>query len=67
LDLRERGASGVAGTPSFLINGKRQHGAYDVATLSSAVRAARERAIAKQTSVMPREGRLSNGHGALRG
>jgi hypothetical protein len=36
----------VAGTPSFFINGKRHQGAYDVSTLTSAVRAARARAAA---------------------
>jgi protein-disulfide isomerase len=66
-DVASADASGVAGTPSFFINGKRQHGAYDIATLSSAVRAARERAVAKQTRIMPRERRLCGGHGAIRG
>jgi Na+/H+ antiporter NhaA len=33
--------SGVSGTPTFFINGRRHYGAYDVDTLSSAVRAAR--------------------------
>jgi Na+/H+ antiporter NhaA len=33
--------SGVSGTPTFFINGRRHHGAYDIDTLSSAVRAAR--------------------------
>jgi Na+/H+ antiporter NhaA len=33
-------ASGVAGTPSFFINGRRHHGSYDIETLSAAVRAA---------------------------
>jgi protein-disulfide isomerase len=37
-------ASGVAGTPTFFINGRRHHGAYDVAALTSAVDAARRRA-----------------------
>jgi protein-disulfide isomerase len=37
-------ASGVAGTPSFFINGRRHSGAYDVASLTQAVEAARERA-----------------------
>src|SRR5216683_1510368 len=37
--------SGVSGTPTFFINGKRHHGAYDIATLSDAVRAARARTI----------------------
>jgi protein-disulfide isomerase len=45
-DVGSADASGVAGTPSFFINGRRHHGAYDVATLTRAVRAARSRAAA---------------------
>ena len=41
-------ASGVAGTPSFFINGQRYQGAYDLTTLSRVVRAARNRAVAAQ-------------------
>ena len=37
-------ASGVSGTPSFFVNGRRHQGAYDVETLTAAVRAARGRA-----------------------
>jgi protein-disulfide isomerase len=40
-DVATADASGVAGTPSFFINGKRHQGAYDVRTLAKAVRAAR--------------------------
>jgi Na+/H+ antiporter NhaA len=36
--------SGVSGTPTFFINGRRHHGPYDIDTLSHAVRAARVRA-----------------------
>jgi protein-disulfide isomerase len=36
--------SGVSGTPTFFVNGRRHHGAYDIASLSAAVRAARQRA-----------------------
>jgi Na+/H+ antiporter NhaA len=36
--------SGVTGTPTFFINGRRHYGAYDIATLSDAVRAAGARA-----------------------
>ena len=43
-DVESADASGVAGTPTFFINGRRHYGAYDVATLSVAVRAARARA-----------------------
>ena len=45
-DVASADASGVAGTPSFFINGKRYEGAYDLATLTAAVRAARTRAAA---------------------
>jgi protein-disulfide isomerase len=38
-------ASGVSGTPTFFINGRRHYGAYDIDTLTSAVRVARERAV----------------------
>jgi Na+/H+ antiporter NhaA len=43
-DVASADTSGVAGTPTFFINGRRHHGAYDVDTLSAAVRAARARA-----------------------
>jgi Na+/H+ antiporter NhaA len=43
-DVASADASGVAGTPSFFINARRHHGAYDLDTLSAAVRAARARA-----------------------
>jgi Na+/H+ antiporter NhaA len=43
-DVASADTSGVAGTPSFFINGRRHHGAYDVDTLSAAVRSARARA-----------------------
>jgi Na+/H+ antiporter NhaA/predicted DsbA family dithiol-disulfide isomerase len=43
-DVATADASGVTGTPTFFINGKRHEGAYDVATLSAAVRSARWRA-----------------------
>jgi Na+/H+ antiporter NhaA len=44
-DVDSADLSGVSGTPTFFINGKRHHGAYDIGTLSSAVRAARARAL----------------------
>jgi protein-disulfide isomerase len=43
-DVASADASGVSGTPSFFINGRRHQGAYDIDTLSAAVRAARGRA-----------------------
>ena len=36
--------SGVSGTPTFFINGRRHYGAYDIETLSDAVRATGARA-----------------------
>src|SRR5439155_23439776 len=41
--------SGVSGTPTFFINSRRQHGAYDIASLSAAVRAAGARATLATT------------------
>jgi protein-disulfide isomerase len=45
-DVESADQSGVSGTPSFFINDRRHYGAYDVPTLSKAVRAARARALA---------------------
>jgi Na+/H+ antiporter NhaA len=42
--------SGVSGTPTFFVNGRRHHGAYDLDTLSAAVRAARARAAVEAVS-----------------
>ena len=43
-DVTTADASGVTGTPTFFINGRRHEGPYDVATLSAQVRSARWRA-----------------------
>ena len=43
-DVSSADTSGVAGTPSFFINGRRHQGAYDIDTLTRTVRAARARA-----------------------
>ena len=54
-DVATADASGVAGTPTFFINGKRHHGAYDVASLTAAVRAARARAgLRRRAPARPR-------------
>jgi Na+/H+ antiporter NhaA len=45
-DVEGAAASGVVGTPTFFINGQRHHGAYDLQTLSDAVKAARKRVFA---------------------
>jgi Na+/H+ antiporter NhaA len=44
-DVDSADLSSVSGTPTFFINGRRYHGAYDIDTLSAAVRAARARAL----------------------
>jgi Na+/H+ antiporter NhaA len=43
-DVDSADLSGVSGTPTFFINGRRHYGAYDIAALSTAVRAAGARA-----------------------
>ncbi len=43
-DVNSADNSNVAGTPTFFVNGRRHEGAYDVETLSRAVRTARNRA-----------------------
>jgi Na+/H+ antiporter NhaA len=47
-DVDDADRSGVSGTPTFFVNGQRHHGAYDVATLAAAVRAARKRVLAAE-------------------
>jgi len=44
-DVASADASGVAGTPSFFINGRRHQGAYDIDTLTNAVSRARRNAL----------------------
>jgi Na+/H+ antiporter NhaA len=44
-DVDSADLSGVSGTPTFFINGRRHHGAYDIATLSAAVKTAKARAV----------------------
>ena len=43
-DVDSADLSGVSGTPTFFVNGRRHYGAYDVASLAAAVEAARARA-----------------------
>ncbi len=44
-DVESADMSGVSGTPTFFINGHRHQGAYDIETLSAAVKLARVRAV----------------------
>ena len=43
-DVDSADLSGVSGTPTFFLNGRRHHGAYDIQTLSNAVRLAQAKA-----------------------
>ncbi len=52
-DVASADASGVAGTPSFFINGRRHQGAYDTVTLSAAVRRARNAARIRRRAERP--------------
>ena len=45
-DVDSADLSGVSGTPTFFINGRRHYGAYDIGALKAAVRAAKSRALA---------------------
>ena len=45
-DVDSADLSGVSGTPTFFINGRRHYGAYDIETLSAAVHAAKTAALA---------------------
>jgi Na+/H+ antiporter NhaA len=49
-DVASADASGVAGTPGFFINGRRHQGAYDIETLTTAVRRARDTARIRSAS-----------------
>jgi len=44
-DVSSADESGVSGTPTFFINGRRHYGVYDIGTLTEAVRSAKRRAV----------------------
>jgi protein-disulfide isomerase len=46
-DVDAADLSGVSGTPTFFVNGIRHYGAYDIATLSAAVKAAKARELVR--------------------
>nr|WTA65480.1 Na+/H+ antiporter NhaA [Micromonospora sp. NBC_00855] len=46
-DIESADNSGVSGTPTFFINGRRHYGAYDITALTAAIRMARARARAR--------------------
>jgi Na+/H+ antiporter NhaA len=45
-DVDSADLSGVSGTPTFFVNGRRHYGAYDIASLTASVKAAKTRAHA---------------------
>jgi hypothetical protein len=53
-DMDTADLSGVTGTPTFFVNGKRHHGAYDINTLTEAVRAAKTQALISSGTQPPR-------------
>jgi Na+/H+ antiporter NhaA len=56
-DVDSASLSGVSGTPTFFINGQRHYGAYDVPTLTTAVKLAKARAaIAAESGPLEAEG-----------
>jgi protein-disulfide isomerase len=52
-DVASADESGVSGTPTFFINGRRHYGVYDSATLTEAIRAAKTRARQLAASAVP--------------
>jgi Na+/H+ antiporter NhaA len=52
-DVESADLSGVSGTPTFFINGQRHYGAYDVATLTTAIKTARARAKINRADLGP--------------
>jgi Na+/H+ antiporter NhaA len=59
-DVEGADLSRVSGTPTFFVNGRRHHGAYDIDTLSRAVRAAGARAklaASQRSRALPAAGR----------
>jgi Na+/H+ antiporter NhaA len=49
-DVDSADLSEVSGTPTFFVNGRRHHGAYDINSLSAAVRVAGAQALATTTT-----------------
>jgi protein-disulfide isomerase len=47
-DVDSADLSGVSGTPTFFVNGRRHHGAYDIESLTAAVQIARKRVFLGQ-------------------
>lgn len=48
-DVESADISGVSGTPTFFVNGRRHYGAFDAATLTQAIAVARDRARVRRS------------------
>ena len=46
-DVASADASGVSGTPTFFVNGRRHHGVYDIETLTKSIKRAKVLAAAE--------------------
>ena len=55
-DVDSADLSGVSGTPTFFINGRRHYGSYDIAALTTAVRAAKAASLASRLPAGQRRG-----------
>jgi Na+/H+ antiporter NhaA len=53
-DVDSADLSGVSGTPTFFINGRRHYGSYDITALTEAVRAAKAARLASAGPATPR-------------
>jgi predicted DsbA family dithiol-disulfide isomerase len=53
-DVQSADASGVSGTPTFFINGRRHYGVYDIDTLTQAVKTAAQAPRGSGTPVTSR-------------
>ena len=60
-DVDSADLSGVSGTPTFFINGRRHYGAYDIDTLSAAVKAAKARMFIDRNSGVAGSGVAGSG------
>lgn len=52
-DVESAQLSGVSGTPTFFINGRRHYGAYDIESLTAAVKTAKARAMIRTIGTDP--------------
>ena len=52
-DVATADSSDVAGTPTFFVNGRRHQGAYDIETLTAAVKRADHRARVERKVAVP--------------